>query len=335
VLRAADLYLVRLPLVQPFAAAHGTLVNKDALLIRAETDDGYGWGECAVLAEPTYEAHTIETCRSALQANLLGPLPAPAQAALECAVLDARLRREGTPLAVHLDATRAFVTAGVAVGLDADVAPYVDAGYRRIKCKIVPGRGFEIAQAARKQAPGIELAVDANGSYDGMCDEMYGLDSLGLQCIEQPFAADSLREHVTLHHRIKTRICLDESITSVERALEAWAMHAYDIASIKPGRLGGIARAKELIDRGLPPTLMGGMLETGVGRAVLVALAAADRFGIPGDIAASDRYFEHDITEPFVLEHGQLRVPTEPGLGRTPLPDMLERYTIEHERITP
>jgi O-succinylbenzoate synthase len=335
VLRAADLYLVRMPLVQPFAAAHGTIAHKDALLLRAETDHGIGWGECAVLAEPTYEPDTIETCRVALRNDLCGRLPKPAHAARQCAELDARLRAEGVPLASHIGATRAHIEAGVAVGLGADVAPYADAGYRRIKCKIEPGRDLDVIRAARAAAPVVELAADANASYTlDQIATFRALDAFSLQCIEQPFAADDLDAHAELAMQLLTPICLDESVTSLDRARDAVERAACDVIAVKPGRFGGIEPALELAAVGAD-LLVGGMLETGVGRAVLVALAAHETITMTGDISASDRYFEHDITEPFVLVDGHLEVPPEPGIGRTPIPELLDRYTIEHERITP
>ena len=82
------------------------------------------------------------------------------------------------------------------------------------------------------------------------------------------------------------------------------------------------------------PVWCGGMLETGLGRAANVALAALPGFTLPGDTSASGRYYAADITEPFVLDGGHLGVPTGPGLGVAPMPDRLAEVTTAAEWLT-
>ena len=346
-----------MPLVEPFRTATGETATKEALLVCVRGDAGDGWGEVAALTTPTYAPDTIDTARLVLRDYLLpallahGELPAvrghgAARAAVECALLDGRLRRDGVSLAAHLGAVRAHVDAGVAIGFCDDGArfgellrSYVDAGYRRVKCKIEPGRDAAVLRAARSiVGDDLPLAADANGSYTlADAPALTGLDAFGLQCLEQPLAADALADHATLAARMRTPTCLDESVTSATVARDAISFGAARVVSVKPARLG-ITEARAVHDvcvaNGVP-AVAGGMLETGIGRAVLVAVAALPGFTMTGDCSASDRYFglDGDLTEPFVLEDGRLRVPDGPGLGVTVRREQLERFTVARERI--
>ncbi len=130
---------------------------------------------------------------------------------------------------------------------------------------------------------------------------------------------------------ISTPICLDESIVSARAAADAIALNAAQIINIKPGRVGGYLEAMrihELAYSASVPVWCGGMLETGIARGANAALAALPGFTLPGDISGSDRFYREDITEPFVLEEGFIRVPTEPGIARLPIPDRLEEVTV-------
>lgn len=354
-----ELLRVRLPLVAPFRTARVTTAVKEALLVRVHTSAGEGWGECTAQATPAYDGETIDGARIALRDHLLPRAFAgttltdvrghrAARAALECAVLDARLRAEGVSLATWLGADRATVVAGVAVGLADDpealrriVTAHVEAGYRRIKCKIEPGTDVGVLRTARETVGSeVELAADANGSYS--LDEARRLfaeiDDLALQCVEQPCPPDAIADHATLAGETRTPICLDETITGLAAARDVIARRACAVMSIKVGRLG-IAETKRVQDEcvhGSIGALPGGMLETGVGRAALLAVAALPGFTFTGDCSASERYFgpDGDVTEPFLLADGKLRVPTGPGLGVAPLPDRLARCTIARERVT-
>lgn len=347
---AADLYRVQVPLVAPFRTARGTTAVKDALLVRVETRDGvFGWGECVAQADRSYLVENIDDCWTALRDVLIprafrsvdrAEYPV-AYAALECALLDADLRAAGTALATHLGATREFVTAGVALGrmdhaleFAQTIDRYVAAGYTRIKCKIEPGRDLGPLALARDRAPGVELAADANGSYSPAAAQalLDRVEHLDLQCVEQPCAG-------TVALRARTPVCLDESIATARDVIDAHAAQACDAVSIKAGRLGGFDAALAALDACASSgvdALPGGMLETGIGRAGLLALAAVPQFTMTGDVSASERYFgpDGDITEPFVLEAGRIRVPTGPGIGVEPIPERLAACTIAHERIT-
>jgi len=359
-LHDVELFRLRLPLVTPFRTAHDTTAHKDALLVRVRTDAGVGWGECTAQVAPSYAPDTIDTARLVLRDELIPRAFSgaaldvvrghhTARTALDCALLDARLRAEGVSLAAHVGATRPFVPAGVAIGL-ADsyeelrrlVAAYAEQGYERVKCKIAPGRDVEPLRHARAElGEHRALAADANGSYDLDTARklLHAVDDLDLQCVEQPLPAGQLLALAELARHATSPVCLDESVSNADDAELAMHLGAAQVISVKPGRTGSVADARGLHDacvRGRVDAVAGGMLETGVGRAFLLAIAALPGFTMAGDCSASDRYFgaDGDVTEPFVLEGGQLRVPAEPGLGVEPRLERLAQCTIAHERIT-
>jgi O-succinylbenzoate synthase len=249
-----------------------------------------------------------------------------AKAALELALLDAELRAAGRSFADEIGSVKESVPSGVSVGimdsipqlLDA-VSSYVDQGYVRIKLKIEPGWDVEAVAAVRERFPDIPLQVDANTAYTlGDARQLAKLDPFDLLLIEQPLPEDDIRGHAELAKLISTPVCLDESIVSARAAADAIALGACSIVNIKAGRVGGYLEARRVHDvcraNGIA-VWCGGMLETGIGRAANVALAALPGFTLPGDTSASDRYYRRDITAPFVLEDGHVRVPTGPGLG--------------------
>jgi O-succinylbenzoate synthase len=357
-LAEAELFRVRLPLVEPFRTARTTTSTKDALLVRVQTDAGVGWGECTAPASPEYDGETIDGARAALRDHLLPrafaaapfddvPGNRAALAALECALLDARLRAEGIPLRTWLGAGDR-VAAGVAAGmrenltdLRSSVQRYVTAGYQRIKCKIEPGRDIEVLRAIHADlGSGAELAADANGSYglDAARRLFADIDELGLQCVEQPCAADAIDDHAALVGEVRTPICLDEPVTSPAVARDLIARRACDVLAVKVGRLGinGARRVHDTCVAASIPALAGGMLETGIGRAALLAVAALPGFTRIGDCAGSERFFgpDGDITQPFTVVDGHITVPSGPGLGVDPLPERLARTTIARERVT-
>jgi O-succinylbenzoate synthase len=365
-LAEVELRRVRMPLVNPFRTSFGTQTSRDVLLVRVVTPDSEGWGECVALEEPAYSSEYVEGAQHVLRHHLLprlleapevtaaavGPLLAGvkghrmAKAALEAAVLDAELRASGTSLAHHLGAVRDAVDAGVSVGIMSSVGElldsvdrYVDAGYRRVKLKIEPGWDLEPVAAVRRHIGDVALWVDANAAYTlADADHLAQLDELGLQLIEQPLPEDDVAGHAALAQRLTTPVCLDESITSAHSAADAIARGACTVINVKAGRVGGYLEARRIHDvcaARAVPVWCGGMLETGIGRAANVALAALPNFTLPGDTSASDRYFATDLTEPFVLHDGRLRVPEGPGIGVTPLPDVLRRFTTSVERIRP
>lgn len=262
-----------------------------------------------------------------------------AKAALEMAVLDAELRTEGRSLARELGSVRDRVPCGVSVGimdsvpqlLDA-VGRYLDAGYVRIKLKIEPGWDVAPVRAVRERfGDELLLQVDANAAYT-LADAatLARLDPFELLLIEQPLGEDDLLAHAELAKLLRTPLCLDESITSARAAADAIRLGACRVVNIKAGRVGGYLEARRIHDVCLAHGVAvwcGGMVETGLGRAANLALASLPGCTLPGDTSGSDRFYRHDLTEPFVLADGHLPVPSGPGLGVAPLPDRLEEFT--------
>ena len=355
-IEAVELRRVSLPLVAPFRTSFGTEAVRDVLLVRVVTARGEGWGECVARSEPLYSPEFVDAAVVVVRDHLLPrlwPVEQPedvagalrpvkghvmAKAAVEAAVLDAWLRAEGVGLAAYLGGRGGMVDVGVSVGIAGSVGAlldevdgYVAAGYRRVKLKIEPGWDVIPVGAVRGRHPDLALQVDANGAY-GRADvaTLAALDPFDLVLIEQPLDEHDLAGHAALAPQLSTPICLDETITSEATAIDAIEAGACAIINIKPGRVGGFLEAKRIhdacLERGVP-VWCGGMLETGIGRAANLALASLPGFTLPADLSASDRYFDTDVTAPFVLDHGRLRVPDGPGIGVVPLSDALDRLT--------
>ena len=366
-LTGVELRRIKLPLVSPFRTSFGTQIERDILLVRAVSPDSEGWGECVATEDPLYSSEYIDGAHAVIREYLLPRLFATgdvtaanvalalhaikghpmAKAAVETAVLDAELRANGTSMATYLGAVRDAVDSGVSVGimdsipqlLDA-VAMYIDQGYMRIKLKIEPGWDVEPVRAVRERfGDEVLLQVDANTAYTlADAGQLAKLDPFDLLLIEQPLDEEDVFGHAELAKLITTPVCLDESITSARAAADAIRLGACAIVNIKPGRVGGYLEARRIHDvcaANRVPVWCGGMLESGLGRAANVALAALPNFTLPGDTSASDRYYAQDITAPFVLEDGRLRVPHAPGIGVDPIPDILESVTTSTEYITP
>ncbi len=366
-LEAVEMVRARLPLVTPFRTSSGSYSERDILLLRVVTTAGEGWGECAALPDPLYTSEYVDGCEHVLLrhllprllacdrlsavavAEVLGPIAGHrmAKAAIEMAFLDAELRVRGESFAVHLGAVRQAVDCGVAVGVHESieellrtVQDYLAQGYRRVKLKIEPGWDVEPVRAVRERfGAGVPLQVDANAAYT-LADAraLARLDEFDLLLIEQPLPEGHVRAHAELARLVRTPICLDESVTSAQAAADAIAMGACAIVNVKPGRVGGYLEARRVHDvcaaHGVP-AWVGGMLETGLGRAGNVALAALPGFTLPGDLSASSRYYEPDLTEPFVMAEGRLRVPAGPGLGVTPDPARLAEVTTSVRTVRP
>jgi O-succinylbenzoate synthase len=353
---AVELVRVQLPFVRPFRTSFGTESNKDTILVRAVAQDGLeGWGECVAMAAPRYSGEWTDGAWIVLRdflvpAALEGGAPGirghpMARAALEAALLDLELRRSGVSLAAHLGGVRDRVECGVSLGIEDDadvllreVRRFVDAGYRRIKLKIAPGRDVEVVREVRAAFPTIPLTVDANAAYRvDDAERLRQLDDFGLNYVEQPLGEDELLGHADLQRKMNTPICLDETITSATVAADAIRAEACRVINIKPGRVGGIreaVRIHDLAEAAGIPVWCGGMLETGIGRAANLAVASLPNFRLPGDTSGSNRYFDRDITEPFVVEtDGTMAVPREPGIGVDPLPDALAEFTIQRLTI--
>ncbi|HEX6569594.1 MAG TPA: o-succinylbenzoate synthase [Acidimicrobiales bacterium] len=356
-LEGVELRLVRMPLAQPFVTAHGTRRRREIVIVRALVADGPdGWGECVAEPEPTYWPEYTAGALHVLEHHLVPRLldgrslrqvrgHHMAKAALECAALDAGLRAEGRSMASFLGATRPVVPTGIAIGMARTVDAVVDAvlrwhgqGHRAFKLKIQPGWDVEPLRAVRA-AVGAEVALlaDGNGSYrSDVPDHLATLRRLcdagiGLVALEQPFAADDLVGHARLARLIDVPVCLDESIGSLAQLESALTLGACGAVSLKAGRVGGLLETTRIHRRCRDAGVSlrcGGMLETGLGRALNLAIAALPGCNLPPDLGPSARYFTTDLTPPFVSNGGTMIVPDGPGLGVEPLPEVLDDMTI-------
>jgi o-succinylbenzoate synthase len=360
----AVLHRLSMPLVSPFRTSFGTEYTRNATLVQVIGPDTYGWGECVADAEPLYSEEYADGAQDVIARFLLPRLNpqrvvastlhhvfAPvtgnpmAKGGVEAAILDAECRLHRQSFADRLGATKDRVPSGVSVGIQNSIGELLDTveaylaqGYVRIKLKIEPGHDIAPVAAVRERfGPDVMLQVDANAAYSlADAPHLAKLDAFGLLLIEQPFSPDDVPGHAELSKLIATPICLDESIHSVRAAVHAIEMKACRIINIKPGRVGGYLEAVKIHDLCLAAgiaTWCGGMLETGVGRAANVALAALPGFTLPGDTSASSRYFHKDVTDAFVLEDGHLRVPTGAGIGVDPLPDALAEFTVSTQTV--
>jgi O-succinylbenzoate synthase len=356
------LRLVRLPLVAFFETSFGRIYDKTFVLVSLEGDGIAGLGECVAEVDPYYSAETNTTAWHIIK-DFLAPIllgrgfkdPRQvyaalsrvrghnmAKAAVEMACWDMSARERGVPLSRLLGGTRESIPSGVSIGIQdtheqlaAKIETELAAGYRRIKIKVKPGWDVEAVEMVRHRFGDIPLMVDANAAYRlGDAAHLARLDRFSLMMIEQPLEYDDVRDHAALQERMTTPICLDESIHSVRAAEDAIALRACRIVNIKPGRLGGFGesiRVHDVCAAAKIPVWHGGMLESGIGRAHNIHLATLPNFSLPGDIAASKRYFVPDLIDPpiEVGPDGMVPVPTGPGIGVNVDWDHVDAATIE------
>ena len=360
--------MLRLPLVRFFETSFGRIFDRTFLLVSIEDAGAIGLGECVADDNPYYSAETTRTAWHII-ADFVAPLvlgrtfthpseihPAlemirghnMAKAAVEMAAWDLFARQRALPLSAVLGGNRASIESGVSIGIQdslEELAERVEveraAGYRRIKIKIKPGWDLEAVGTIRQRVGNVPLMVDANAAYRlADADHLRALDAFDLLMIEQPLEYDDIRDHARLQAQLKTPICLDESIHSVRHAADAIALDACRVINIKPGRVGGHGQAiavHDLAARHNIPVWHGGMLESGIGRAHNIHLSTLPNFRLPGDIAASRRYYAPDLIEPeiVVCPDGTIPVPTGPGIGVNVVNERVDAATVERVELRP
>lgn len=363
-----ELREIRLPLVEPFRISSGTVIDRRILLLRLTDESGaQAWSECVAFDQPIYSPETVDTAWLAITA-WLGPRllavdvarpdlvaallstgvvgHAMAKAALEMGSWALAAEIDGVSLATLLGGQRERVGTGVSLGIQKSpevLAERVERarteGYRRVKVKIAPGADLEFLRAARAAlGPGGDLTADANSAYTlDDADHLARIDEVDLEYLEQPLGQDDLLRHSQLQRRMKTPLCLDESITSVERCEDMLSMESGRVVNIKPGRVGGLRESRRIHDvceaAGVP-VWCGGMLESGIGRAYNVALASLSNFTLPGDISPSNRYWARDIVTPewTMDKDGFVTVPrSRPGIGVNVDEVYVEELTVRCE----
>ena len=370
-LESITLREIRMALVEPFRISSGTADLRRILLL--ETRDAHGftaWSECVAGEHPYFSAETIDTAWLAIR-EWLGPLALGepfsgpdavhprldaavrghymAKAAVEMGVWVLAAERDKASLAALLGGTRPQIATGISIGIQDRPQRLVDIvrrslaqGYRKAKIKVQPGADVTYLAAVR-EAVGNEapLMADANSAYTTAdFDHLATLDRFGLMMIEQPLGQDDLVRHAALQRRLATPVCLDESITSLDRVDDMLSLGSGRIVNIKPGRVGGFAVARAIHDRCAAagvPVWCGGMLESGVGRACNVALASLPNFVLPADLSPSSRYWQTDIVTPeWTMDAaGMVTVPRDrPGLGVAVDRDRVDELTVRSETLT-
>lgn len=341
---------LRMCLRSPFETSFGVTQERRILLVELVADGISGWGEVTAMESPFFNSETTDTAwhiiSDFLAPQLIGrelvsaaEVPARwagvrghemAKAGVENALWDVEAQHKGLPLSTLLGGRREEITCGVSMGicetpqsLTRKVEKEVRSGYQRIKLKIKPGKDFAFVAEVRKEFPDILLSVDANSAY-ALGDSAYlkTFDRFNLLMMEQPLQWDEIHAHAKLQRMIGTAICLDECITNSRHANTAIELGACRIINIKLGRVGGQYSAQQVHDvcrEHAIPVWCGGMLESGIGRAHNIAMSTLPNFTLPGDVSASQRYWNEDIIDPEVevTPNGTIRVPRVPGLGFT------------------
>lgn len=355
---------LKMPMKAPFTTSFGTVDEKEMLLIEAKDESGTtGWGETVAFVAPWYTEETLKTTWHMLQdflipillhkkighpdevTSLFAPIRrnCMAKASIEGAVWDIYAQQTKQSLAQALGGQKQRIEVGVSVGIQPSIAQlialikgHIEKGYKRVKIKIKPGEDVEIVQAIRAEFPNLPLMVDANSAYTLEDIEiLQQLDDFNLLMIEQPLAIDDIVDHAALQKKLKTPICLDESITSYEDARRAIELGSCGVINIKIGRVGGLTEAiriHDLCKANHIPVWCGGMLEAGIGRAHNVALTSLSQFILPGDTAGSSHYWYEDIIDPEVkVKDGYIEVPQSVGIGYKPNMAVIDKLTISKE----
>ncbi|MFZ4562704.1 MAG: o-succinylbenzoate synthase [Bacteroidales bacterium] len=356
-----ELRHVKMILVSPFVTSMGTEYDEEHIIVRVDADGVTGWGESVAEGTPFYSYETVPTAWHILQDFLMPAVLGKelnsvdeaiagyakvrghmmAKAGIEAALWDAFAKSRGISLSQMMGGTRKKIDVGVSIGIQDSVPGlikkvegYLAEGYKRIKIKIAPGLDLQFVDALRKEFPGTMLQVDANSAYKlEDIDIFKKMDNYGLVLIEQPLGYEDIFDHSKLQRELKTPICLDESIHSLDDTRAAIELDSCRVINIKPGRVGGFTESKLIHDYCASmniPVWCGGMLESGIGRAGNVALASLSNFTLPGDISASKRHYKEDIVEPefLVNKDGTMDVPTKPGIGVEVNMRVLDNVTV-------
>jgi O-succinylbenzoate synthase len=361
-----ELGLLRLPLVRYFETSFGRIDDRAFILVTVEQQGAVGVAECVADERPFYSSETTRTAWHIIT-EFLAPIVLGrtythprevfdsfalvrghhmAKAAIEMAMWDLFARQQNRSLADVLGGTGAAIASGISSGVSIGIQDSLDdlvarvetelaAGYRRIKIKIKPGWDLEPVRRLREGFGPVALMVDANAAYTlNDAQHLARLDAFDLMMIEQPLEYDDIRDHTRLQASLRTPICLDESLETPRQAEEALEVGACRIINIKPGRVGGHMQSIRMHDIAVAhgaPVWHGGMLESGIGRAHNIHLSTLPGFTLPGDVAASRRYFAPDLIDPEIVvrSDGTIAVPTGPGIGVSIVNDRVAHASIE------
>ena len=380
-IKRVNLYRIRLPFRKPFATAKGTLSFRESLLVEVVDHAGRtGLGECVSFPTDWYLPEVLDQDIRILREQLI-PLvlntvllhPSEAdglfaacpganelpmgRGALEPALWDLYGKVVEQPLWQLIggqapegtDAVAVPAGAAIPVGPVAETVAAaqrcVDAGYTRVKLKVMPGTAYFSVQAVRKAFPDLVISLDANQSFtEHDIEELRNLDELDIAWIEEPLDPrrpvasgphDLFARLAQLQRRIKTPVCLDESIVSARDLARVLKHPELKCFALKIGKFGGIEPALQFVHmaqaRGMR-VWMGGMYDTGVSRRMHAAFETLSGVSDAGDIGATSRYFDTDVTNPpYTVERGQVTLTRrghEFGLGCE-----LDRAALSHVLI--
>lgn len=363
-IRQVEMRELRMRLLHPFETSFGSTQDRHIVLLKVADGAHAGWGEVTAAEGPFYSYETWETAWHVLRDYIIPQVIGKsletaegfqalvngirghkmAKAGLETALWDLQAKTQGVPLWKMLGGTRQSIDCGVSIGIQpsidkllAKIDEELQSGYRRIKIKIKPGWDVEVVRQVRLAFPKIRLMGDANSAYTlADVDVFKKMDKYDLMMFEQPLHYEDMIDHAELQRRIDTPICLDESIHSADDARKAIGIGACRIINVKLGRVGGHHETKAVHDvcrdNGIP-VWCGGMLESGIGRAHNVALSSLENFSLPGDVAASKRYWQEDIIEPAVevSPDGRIEQTDASGIGYSVKEDLIGRLTVRSQ----
>ncbi len=336
--------LVKLPLITPFTTSFGTQLDRLAYVFTLENEGITAYSESTTDVDPFYSYEDNITAMHLIKdyfAKELSDLPTPrafmervehikghnmAKAAIEMLLWDYHSKSSGISLHKYLGKSKGYADVGISIGmLEEDkliptIMNAVNKGYKRIKLKISKGKETKILSTARLSFPDITLSADANCDYRlEDIETLQSIDKYNLAYLEQPLGHDDIIDHASLRQTLSTPLCLDEAITSPDLAREAFQIDAVDIVNIKPGRVGGLynsLKIAEIVQNYGGHAWVGGMLETGIGRAFNIALASNQLIDMPGDTSPNEKYFSKDIVRNvFKMDKGTISPFESPGIG--------------------
>ncbi|MGO8751567.1 MAG: o-succinylbenzoate synthase [Thermoguttaceae bacterium] len=365
-----EIFHVALPYRKPQTTTWGVSESLQTVLVRLQSGDVVGWGEACPGNSPASGPEWTGSVFLCLR-DWLAPLVVRrvvdtgsalsdalaavrgnrfAKAALDTAWWDLNARLAGQPLHQMLGGQRNSLEVGTGFDrmetidlLIEAMGRAFEAGYARVELKFRPGWDVQMVNAVRSVFPSQRLHIDVEGGLrlDHM-EMLCRLDDFMLAMIEQPLAADDLVGHAMIQDTIRTPICLDESIATIEQAEMALELHSAKYVSVKPGRVGGLTTAVAIHDACHDQCIacwVAGTAQSAIGARIGLALAAKANFGYPTDFGRSEELLQVDLA-PLPEMHrdpadGLLHVAlwSAPGIGVEPDMELLEKHLIARAKL--
>jgi len=364
-----EIFHLALPRTCPQETAFGTLDNLETVLVRISSGPQAGWGEAspgnAPSASPEWAAGVFGCIRDWLSPALVGHSFRSgaeldqrwlsvrgnrfAKAALDAAWWDLKARMEQKPLDELLGGRRKAIELGVSFDrmasideLLAAMAAAFEEGFARVELKLRPGWDVSMLNVVRHEFPVETIHADVEGALhlDDM-EILCRLDDFSLAMVEQPLPADDLVGLAMVQETIRTPVCLDEAISTLEQAEMALELKSGQYVNVEPGRVGGLTVAAAIHDachEQCVPCYVGAMPQTAIGLRHGLALASKPNFTYPADYIGPERLLKRDVAEPPKLARpidGKLSAElwTEPGIGVEPDPACLEEFCLARAKV--